>query len=58
MMISQIQITNTVSQFNNSDNNTPDDFLNSETSPSTFSQTPFSPLHTPTPDEPSPAPTS
>ena len=35
---------------------TPDEFENSEPSPSIFSQPPFRPLHTPTPDEPSPVP--
>ena len=34
----------------------PDEFENSEPSPSTFSQPHYRPLHTPTPDEPSPAP--
>ena len=47
-----------ISQFNDSDIENPDDFRNSEPSPSTFSQLPFRPLHTPTPDEPSPAPSS
>ena len=54
--------TNTVfhtsSQFNNSDIEIPNELQNSEPSPSTFSQPPFRPLHTPTPDEPSPAPSS
>ena len=45
----------TISQFNNSDIETPDEFQNSEPSPCTFSQPPFRSLHTPTPDEPSPA---
>ena len=36
---------NTISQFNNSDLETPDKFDNSEPSPSTFSQPPFQPLH-------------
>ena len=48
----------TISQFNNSDIETPDEIKNSETSPSTFSQPPFRQLHTPTPDEPFSAPSS
>ena len=36
---------NTISQFNNSDIETPDEFANSEPSPSTFSQPPFQPIH-------------
>ena len=51
-------VFHTISQFNNSDIETPDKFQNSEPSPSTFSQPPIRPLHTPTPDEPSPAPSS
>ena len=38
---------NTISQFNNSDIETPDEFANSEPSPSTFSQPPFQPIHYP-----------
>ena len=53
--------TNTVfhpiSQFNNSDIETPDEFVDSEPSPSTFSH-PFQPLHTQIPDEPSSVPSS
>ena len=48
-------IFHTVSQINNSDVETPDEFQNSEPSPSTFSQPLPSTPH-PTPDEPSPAP--
>ena len=35
----------TISQFKNSDHETPDEFDNSEPSPSTFSQPPFQPLY-------------
>ena len=38
-------VYNTISQFNNSDIETPDEFANSEPSPSTFSQPPFQPIH-------------
>ena len=41
----QTPLYNTISQFNNSDLETLDKFDNSEPSPSTFSQTPFQPLH-------------
>ena len=45
-------VYNTISQFNNSDIETPDEFANSEPSPSTFSQPPFQPLHSPVKIEP------
>ena len=38
-------VYNTISRFNNSDLETPDKFDNSESSPSTFSQTLFQPLY-------------
>ena len=51
-------VYNTISQFNNSDIETPDKFANSEPSPSLFSQLPFQPIHsqdkTETPSPPSP----
>ena len=42
---SNITVFHTISQFNNSDIETPDEFANSEPSPSTFSQPPFRPIH-------------
>ena len=42
---SNTTVYNTISQFNNSDIETPDEFANSEPSPSIFSQRPFQPLH-------------
>ena len=51
-------IFNTISQFKNSDIDTPDEFQNSEPSPSTFSQPPFHPIHHQHPDETSSAPSS
>ena len=42
--ISDITVFNTVSQFINSDFKTPDEFANSEPSPSKFSQPPFRPI--------------
>ena len=42
---SDITFFNTISQFNNSDLETPDEFANSEPSPLTFSQPPFRPIH-------------
>ena len=42
---SNTTVCNTISQFNNSDIETPDKFANSEPSPSTFSQPPFQPIH-------------
>ena len=51
-------IFHTISQFNNSDIETPDEFPNSELSSSTFLHSSFRPPHTSTPDEPSPAPSS
>ena len=51
-------VYNTISQYNNSDIKTPDEFANSEQSPSTFSQSPFKPLLSQTTNETSPAPSS
>ena len=42
---SDITVFHTISQFDNSDLETPDEFANSEPSPSTFSQPPFHPIH-------------
>ena len=42
---SNTTVYNTISQFNNSNIETPDKFANSEPSPSTFSQPPRQPLH-------------
>ena len=42
---SDITVFHTVSQFDNSDLETPDEFANSEPSPSTFSEQPFQPIH-------------
>ena len=42
---SDTNIFNTISLFNNSDIEKPDEFANSEPSPSTFSQPPFQPIH-------------
>ena len=42
---SEITVFNTISQFNNSDIETPDEFANSEPSPFTFSQPLFRPIH-------------
>ena len=42
---SDITVFHTISQFNNSDIETPDEFANSEPSPPTFSQPPFRPIH-------------
>ena len=42
---SNTTVYNTISQFNNSEIETPNKFANSEPSPSTFSQPPFQPLH-------------
>ena len=55
---SNTTVYNTISQFNNSDIETPDKFTNSEPSPSAFSQHPFQPIHSqvkidpPTPPSP------
>ena len=38
-------VYNTISQFNNSDIETPDEFSNFEPRPSAFSQPPFQPIH-------------
>ena len=46
-------VFNTIVQ--TSDIDTPDEFQNSEPSPYTFSEPSFRPIHTPTPDESSPA---
>ena len=48
---------NTISQFNKSDIETPDECANSERSPSTFSQPPFQPFHSQVKIEP-PSPAS
>ena len=48
----------TISQFNNSDHETPDKFDNSEPSPSTFSQAPFQPLYSQIRFEPPTTPSS
>ena len=58
MTLPQTQFFYPISQFNNSDIEIPDQFEISEPSPSRFSQPPFRPLHIPTPDELSPAPSS
>ena len=51
---SNINVFNTISQFNNSDYEPPDEFANSEPSPPAFSQPPFRPFHSqPTNDSPS-----
>ena len=50
-------VYNTISQFNNSDIETPDKFANSEPSPSTFSQPPFQSIHSQVKIEP-PSPPS
>ena len=42
---SDITVFNTISQFNNSDIETPDKFANSEPSPPAFSQPPYRPIH-------------
>ena len=42
---SNTTVYNTISQFNNSDIETPAEFANSEPSPPTFSQPPFQPIH-------------
>ena len=42
---SDITVFHTISQFDNSDLETPDEFANSEPSPSTISQPPFRPIH-------------
>ena len=42
---SNTTVYNTISQFNISDIETPDEFASSEPSPSTFSQIPFQPIH-------------
>ena len=51
-------VFHTISQFNNSDIENPDEFADSEPSPSPFSQPPFQPLHNQVPDEPSSVPSS
>ena len=55
---STISVFHTISQFNNSDIETPDEFADSEPSPSTVTRPPFQPLHTQIPDENSSAPSS
>ena len=42
---SNTTVYNTISQFNNSDIETPDKFANSEPSSPSFSQPPFQPIH-------------
>ena len=42
---SKIKVFHTIPQLKNSDLETPDEFDNSEPSPSTFSQPPFQPIH-------------
>ena len=42
---SDITVFHTISLFENSDLETPDEFANSEPSPSTFFQPPFRPIH-------------
>ena len=54
---SNTTIYNTISQFNNSDIEIPNKFANSELSPSTFSQSPFQPIHSQAKAEP-PSPPS
>ena len=49
---------NTISQFNNSDIETPDEFANSEPSPSQFSQPPFQTIHSQVKNEPFSPPSS
>ena len=55
---SNTTVYNIISQFNNSDIETPDEFANSEPSPSILSQPPFQPIHSQvkieTPSPPSP----
>ena len=55
---SNTTVYNTISQLNNSDIETPDEFTNSEPSPSTFSQPPFQPLHSQVKIEPPSPPSS
>ena len=54
---SNTTVYNTISQLNNSDIETPDEFTNSDSSPSTFSQPPFQPIHSQVKIEP-PSPPS
>ena len=49
---SNITVYHTISQFENSDQETPDEFGKFEPSPSTFCQPPFQPLHSQTRNEP------
>ena len=46
---SDITVFHTISQFNNSDIETPEEFANSEPSPSIISQPPFRPINSPNP---------
>ena len=55
---SNTTVHNTTSQINNSDLDTPEEFDNSEPSPSTFSQAPFQPLHSQIRIEPPSTPSS
>ena len=49
---SNLNVYHTISQFKNSDEETPDEFDHSEPSPSTYSQPPFQPLHFQTRNDP------
>ena len=49
---SNTTVYNTIPQFNNSDIKTPDEYDNSEPSPSSFSQPPFQPIHSQVKTEP------
>ena len=57
-MDSNQTVFNTISNFNNSDVEAPDEFLDSEASPTNFSQPPFQPIVSPLPNETSSFPTS
>ena len=54
---SNTTVYNTISQFNNSDIETPDKFANSEPNPPTFSQPPFQSIHSQVKIEPQLHPT-
>ena len=51
-------VINTISNFNNSDRENPDEFLDSEPSPTSFSQPLFQPIASHLPDKTSPSPSS
>ena len=55
---SNTTVFNTISQFNNSDIEAPDELANSEPSPSTFSQSAFQPFHSQIKIEPPSTPSS